>query len=103
MSLKASNSKDYSCYHNLLWIFNKVYFILNQTDAAMPIPKFKAGKTYLISDKEKLNIIKITVLPYNVDAYYIHWHDDGKGQCCCQLYFDECFDIVKELPKENIL
>jgi len=67
------------------------------------IPKFKTGKTYLISDKEKLNKIKITVLTCNEDIYYIHWHDESKGQFCCRYFFDECFDIIKELPKENIV
>lgn len=68
----------------------------------MEASKFKTGCTYLICDKEKLNTIKITVLPYREDTYYIHWHDEGKGQFCSKEFFDNCFDIVKVLPQETV-
>ena len=62
--------------------------------------KFEAGKTYLISDKERLNKIKISVLDYSETIYYIYWHDEGMGQLCSKVFFDESFDIVEELSGE---
>lgn len=63
--------------------------------------KFTAGRSYLISDQQKLNIIKISVLEYEEDIYYIYWHDEQIGQLCSKVFFDESFDLIKELQTEK--
>lgn len=63
--------------------------------------KFEPGRSYMISDVEKRCTAKITVLSCKKNVYYIHWHDEGKGEFCCSDFFDECFEIIKELKKGN--